>query len=296
MRYSWRLVTMVDYHIHTPMCGHANGEPIQYVKEALAKGFKELGFSDHIILHVNRREYSMPIDKVADYVAKIEEVMNISSSLGCQVRLGAEVDYSEEKVEEIRALLGKYPFDYVLGSVHSIGDWFFDDPRYAYRYAEVDLECLYRDYFILLSKAIESRLFDVIAHPDLVKKFGFKPKVELKGLYAEAIEALRKNDICIEVNTSGLRKPVREIYPSKDFLIMCHRAGVPVTLGSDAHNPMEVGMDFDKALALLKDVGYEEIVLFSKRKKSFLKISDLKFPSAEAESMRKVYFHSFSQN
>ncbi|MBS7609360.1 histidinol-phosphatase HisJ family protein [Candidatus Bathyarchaeota archaeon] len=271
---------MIDYHIHTSMCGHAHGEPIDYIKEAISKGFKEVGFSDHIILHVDRREYSMPLDKVADYVEKIEEVKSISSSLGCQVRLGAEVDYSDGKVEEIRILLGKYPFDYVLGSVHSLGDWFFDDPRYAYRYTEVDLESLYRDYFKALSKSIESRLFDVMAHPDLVKKFGFKPKVDLKSFYAEAVEALRKNHLCIEVNTSGLRKPVQEIYPSKDFLIMCHRAGVPVTLGSDAHSPMEVGMDFDKALALLKDVGYEEIVLFSKRKKSFLKISELELPRA----------------
>jgi len=268
---------MVDYHLHTPMCGHAYGDPIDYVKAALAKGFEEVGFSDHIILHVDRREYSMPLERVGHYVTEIEEVKMLSEPLGCRVRLGAEVDYSAEKVDKIRALLDRYPFDYILGSVHSLGSWFIDDPRYAYLYAQVDLESLYRDYFSTLSRAVESRLFDSMAHPDLVKKFGFKPKVELKGFYAEVVEALRKTHVCIEVNTSGLRKPVREIYPDKVFLTMCYEAGIPVTLGSDAHCPSEVGMDFDKALALLEEVGYEEIVLFSKRRKSFLRISELGF-------------------
>jgi len=186
------------------------------------------------------------------------------------IKLGLEVDYSPSSVEKIGSMLRRYSFDYVLGSVHSMGDWFFDDNRYMDEYQRRGIDQVYKEYFRLMQEAALSDLFDIVAHPDLIKKFGHKPKDDPQPLYEETVEAFKNAGVCIEVNTSGLRKPVKEIYPNREFLKLCLENRIPVTLGSDAHQPKEVGQDLEKAISLLKSVGYKELTLFTEGKRKYI--------------------------
>ncbi|HBX24073.1 MAG TPA: PHP domain-containing protein [Desulfotomaculum sp.] len=258
-----------DYHIHTARCGHAAGRMEEYIEHALALGLKEIGFADHIPMYWLQEgdrdpELAMPECDLGDYVAEVERLRKLYPDI--TIRLGIEVDYIPGHENQARSILERYPFDYVLGSVHYLDGWGFDNPAYIHRYETYDLDELYRRYFKRVQQAAQSRLFDIIAHPDLVKKFGFKPTCDLQGLYDETARAFAEAGVCAEVNTAGLRVPASEIYPAEGFLRACRNNGVPVTVGSDAHLPNQVGQGFDRAMELLTRVGYEKTVSFSQRK------------------------------
>jgi len=265
----------VDYHIHTKMCGHAVGELDEYVAAARQKGLREIGIADHIpmyFLPVGERDLSIAMkeEELPVYVQRVEEVQKKFSPY--LIKLGLEADYIPGKEKELAALLRKYDFDYILGSIHFLDEWGFDNPDRIAGYEKRDLDELYELYFKTLGRAAASGLFDIMAHPDLIKKFGFRPDRDITGLYEQAVKTIAQSGVCIEVNTAGLRVPAGEIYPQAGFLEICHSYQVPVSLGSDAHRPELVGADFDKAVDLLKAIGYREIVTFSKRNKNFYPI------------------------
>lgn len=255
-----------DYHIHTARCGHAGGEMYQYVEQAMKLGLREIGFADHIPMYwleENERDPSlaMPPERLPEYVAEVEKLR--SYYRGITIKLGLEVDFIPGYEGEARRVLDAYPFDYVLGSVHYIDGWGFDNPACIEEYQNHDIDELYRRYFQLVQQAARSGLFNVMAHPDLIKKFGYRPKGDLRGLYAETAGVFAESGVCIEINTAGLRAPVEEIYPALEFLHACQKHGVPVTAGSDAHAPEQVGRGFDLARSLLVRAGYTGVVLFA---------------------------------
>ncbi|MEM2906201.1 MAG: histidinol-phosphatase HisJ family protein [Candidatus Bathyarchaeia archaeon] len=258
---------LVDYHVHTSLCGHAEGTPERYVRSAARKGLKELGFSDHLIFHLDNRDYSMPLSQLPEYIDSVRRLQARFSEP--RVKLGVEVDYAPAVVEAIDRTLNGAKLDYVLGSVHTVRGWVFDDERYIARYKTEDIDRLWDDYFRLVQEAARTGLFDAIAHPDLVKKFGYRPKKDPARLYVEAVDAFKEAGVCVEVNTSGLRKPVREIYPSEAFLRLCFEEHLPVTLGSDAHSPYEVAEGFEQALSMLGRVGYKQVAVFSGRQRAY---------------------------
>ncbi|MFA7467117.1 MAG: histidinol-phosphatase HisJ family protein [Desulfotomaculaceae bacterium] len=259
-----------DYHIHTARCGHASGGMKEYVEQALTLGLKEIGFADHVPMYWLAEgdrdpELAMPECDLADYVAEIGKLRGLYPDI--TIRLGIEADYIPGYEEKLRRILERYRFDYVLGSVHYVDGWGFDNPAYIQRYETCDLDELYFRYFKLVRQAAQSRLFDIMAHPDLVKKFGFKPRCNLQVLYDETARVFAEAGVCVEINTAGLRVPTGEIYPAEGFLRACRNNGVPVTTGSDAHLPNQVGHQFDSALDLLTRVGYIKVALFNARKK-----------------------------
>lgn len=260
-----------DYHIHTARCGHAAGRMEEYVEKALELGLQEIGFADHVPMYwlsENERvpELAMPQCDLADYVAEVERLR--AAYPGISIRLGIEVDYIPGCEDRARRILEQYPFDYVLGSVHYVDEWGFDNPAYIDRYKTIDLDELYRKYFALVQQAARSGLFDVMAHPDLVKKFGFRPGNDLlQELYEKTAQVFGEAGVCAEVNTAGLRAPVGEIYPAVGLLKACRNHGVPATTGSDAHSPDQVGHQFDRALELLTRVGYTKVSFLKARKK-----------------------------
>jgi len=162
-------------------------------------------------------------------------------------------------------VLDSFPFDYVLGSVHYIDGWGFDNPEYIDRYDKIDINDLYRKYFGLVQQAARSGLFNAMAHPDLVKKFGYRPLKGVEVLYDETARAFAEAGVCVEINTAGLRVPVEEIYPSLILLKACRNHGVPVTAGSDAHAPELVGRGFDMVLELLKTANYTKVAFFNNK-------------------------------
>jgi histidinol-phosphatase (PHP family) len=260
---------MIDLHMHTSRCGHASGTPEEYVRAATAAGVSVLCFTDHLPLPADTPhalQYAMPAEQLSGYVAEIRALAAATAADGGpEVLVGIEADWIEGRQDEIRHMCEESALDMVLGSVHFVDGWAFDDPDLTDRYAEWDIDELWDRYFATLSAAAASGLFDVMAHPDLVKKFGYLPSVDPTPWYERTAEALAAAGVAFEVNTAGLRKPCGELYPAPGFLRAAARLGVPVTCGSDAHRPDEVGAGLDAARDALLEAGYRSLVVFRGR-------------------------------
>jgi len=266
-----KALDLVDYHMHTARCGHAVGRLDEYAARAVDLGLREIGFSDHLpLLHMEDLTLSMALDELPLYVREVDDLRARFPDL--PIRLGIEVDYLPETAPRLPALLDAHPFDYVMGSLHFVDGWAFDDPRNLDGYEGRDLLALWERYFDLLGDAAESGLFDVLAHPDLIKKFGFRPAEDVRHLHERCLDRIAASGVAVEVSTAGLRKPAKEIYPDEEFLRHCRERSIAVTMGSDAHHPREVGQDFVEALSLLRRVGYEELAVFSGRVRSSLRL------------------------
>lgn len=255
---------LADLHCHTRRCGHAHGSVGAYVQRAVELGMDAIGFSDHLpFVDREDRTLTMSRDELPAYVREVREVA--LGADGIEVLLGIEADFIPGTEDAVSALLDDHPFDYVLGSVHVLGDWVFDHPAHLERYESIDVDEFWAEYLATVRAAAATGLFDVLAHPDLAKKFDVRPAADLSGAYEALADTLAEAGMAIEVNTAGLFKPVAEIYPGRGFLELCRGRGIPVTLGSDAHAPDEVGRRFADAVALARDAGYEEAVLFRGR-------------------------------
>jgi histidinol-phosphatase (PHP family) len=135
-----------------------------------------------------------------------------------------------------------------------------------------DILQTYKEYFSLIVEMCKSRLFDIVAHLDLIKIFGFKPNCDLSNILTETAQAIANSKICVEINTAGLRRPCAEIYPNEKFMKILHDYDVPIVFGSDAHNPEDLGRNFQEALFLAKKVGYRQACVFNQRRRSFIEI------------------------
>jgi histidinol-phosphatase (PHP family) len=258
---------IVDYHMHLrnsrEQIAHETWSVDPFVAAAHAAGVDEIGFTEHVYYfrqtlplwrvpyHTERCVYDLE-----PYVAAILA----AKERGLPVKLGLEVDYEPGREEETRAALAPYPWDYLLGSVHFIDGLAVDsEPSIV---DAVGVDEAWRRYFDLLARAAQSRLFDSLSHPDLVKIHGDR----VEGFdYGPVVGAIAASGVAVEVSTAGLRKPVGELYPDPRFLAACRERDVPVTLASDAHTADLVGRDFDRARELLRAVGYETITVFESR-------------------------------
>ncbi len=259
--------------MHTSRCGHAEGTLEEFVAAARAVGITTMAFTDHLPLpadvlardpHASR--YAMPEDELDAYVADVRAIQKLSASQGGpEVLLGIEADLHPGNDDHVRRLIMRHDFDVVLGSVHFVDGWAFDDPDRRDGYSDWDIRALWERYFDDLIGAARSGLADVIGHADLVKKFGYVPDGDLTPLYRRAAEAFADAGVAVEVNTAGLRKPCAELYPSAGFLLELRRAGVRVTTGSDAHSPAEVGAGFADARRALIEAGYDRVTVFRRR-------------------------------
>ena len=155
-----------------------------------------------------------------------------------------------------------------LGSIHYLGDWPVD--RSADDWKDADVDARWREYFDLWTQAARSRLFDSLAHPDLPKKFNIRPTRDFTAVYENALQVVAQSGVAIEISTAGLRKPCREIYPSEPFLRIAWRCNVPITFGSDAHIPDDVGADFNQAVALARSCGYDRQCRFTQRRRDLV--------------------------
>jgi len=253
-----------DYHLHTPLCQHAKGLPIEYAKAALDLGFEEIGFSDHNPMPEHFDDWRMGIADLPRYIDMVQEARELSPSL--PIRLGLECDYLPGQEAWIGQLAGRADWDYLIGSVHYIAPgWDVDNPKWIGRFKERPVAEIWTLYWQAYEQCILSGLFDFVAHPDLVKKFGFKPDGDLRKYYEPSIAAAAEKKVAFEINTAGLRKPVGELYPSREFLEMAFAADVPLLINSDAHAPGEVGANFAEAVTLAKEAGYTQALRFERR-------------------------------
>lgn len=253
-----QLVGFPDYHTHTSRCGHAEGTAAEYVEAARRRGLPGIGIADHLpLVHLRDPVLTMAADQLEGYV---EEVLELKERYPGYVLLGIEADYRPDTVEEVQVMLGEYPFDYVIGSVHYLEDWGFDDPRQEEGFRERDVDDIYRRYFEVLGEAAETGLFDILGHLDLVKKFGHRARATLLGETRSLADRLRASGIVVEINTAGLRKAPQEVYPAPGILSVLAESRVPITFGSDAHTPEDVGRDFRAAVTAAREAGYREYV------------------------------------
>jgi histidinol-phosphatase (PHP family) len=260
-----------DYHMHTPLCRHATGEPELYAKRAIELGLTEIGFSDHSPMRQdNFDNWRMNFSQLEEYIEKIRKAQKDFPKL--TIRVALEVDYLPGHEDWIRELAARHPWDYFIGSVHYISDsWDIDNPAKLSEWKNRDAFEVWSTYFDRLTLAAESGLFEIIGHADLPKKFGHRPTRDCTPLYEKFLSAAAKSGCALDINTAGLRKDCREIYPSRQILELAFQKGMPITFGSDAHAPEEVGMNFAEAIQLAHSVGYMESCRFAQRKRRSVK-------------------------
>lgn len=258
-----------DYHTHTPLCLHASGDPEEYVDAAIAAGLTAYGISDHAPCPPEPfddwRMLSAQLPEYFDWIKRAR-----ARAVGkLPIRAGLECDWLMGCEPWIAELTAKHEWDYLIGSVHYLGDWDFDNPKWLGRWAESDVEAVWNHYWKTYTQMVESGLFNILGHPDLVKKFAYVPGGDLDRFYEPVIDAIAASGAVIELNTAGIHKPCGEAYPAPRFLELACSAGVGLVISSDAHAPNEVARDFPLAIELAKTAGYRETVLFEKRNRRF---------------------------
>ncbi len=258
-----------DYHMHTPLCRHATGEPDDYAARAVAVGLTEIGFADHSPMRQDDfDDWRMRFDQLDQYVAKVHQAQKDFRQL--TIRVALEVDFLPGQEDWIRELAARHSWDYFIGSVHYVSDeWDIDNPKKISHWNGREPFEVWSAYFERLTQAAESGLFDIIGHADLPKKFGHRPGRDCTSLHRRFLAAAKEHNCALEVNTAGLRKDCGEIYPSRQILQLAFQTGVPIVFGSDAHVPGEVGMDFTEAVRLARSVGYTVACRFNRRRRDF---------------------------
>ena len=254
---------LIDCHVHTELSGHGTGSVGQIVSAAIFKGLTGLVLTEHLPLPQGidpEHHISMPLESLPVYVEDVRAWA--TKAKGLEVVVGGEADWIPGKENEtlrIQRAARSSGVDVLLGSVHFLGEWAFDDPHSVHVWDEHDVDEVYRHYFTEWCAAARSGLFDVMAHPDVVKKFGHRPAGDPRELYEAAARAAVDGGVLIEVSTAGLRKPVGELYPAADLLAAFAAAGIGATVGSDAHSTDEVGLDIERAYEALFEAGYREV-------------------------------------
>jgi len=257
---------MIDLHNHTPLCKHAKGNPEEFIKKAIEKGIKIYGFADHAPMEFDY-EYRMGFDEMEKYEKEIKKLKEKYKDK-IDILIGYEVDFTP--MVDKRVLERKV--DYLIGSVHFLDNWGFDNPEFIKEWEERNVDDVYKEYFAKIEEMANSKLFNIVGHFDLVKVFGHKPKSNIKDLAKRAIKAIKKANMTVEINTAGLRKPVKEAYPSDELLEMILNEGIDITLSSDAHSPEEVGYKLYETIEKIKNLGVNELAYFKNREKHKIKI------------------------
>lgn len=257
---------MVDYHTHTARCGHASGTVEEYIESALSHNISEIGFSDHAPMPETTREgFTMSGDEIEPYISSIEEQRERYGGR-IAIRIGFEVDYP---------LLGSFPdryftdnrIDYLIGSCHFLDGWAFDHPDFIDGYRNRDINEIYERYYSVIESMAAARLFDIVGHFEIVKKFSFRPTRSFAPAIEKIARMLAADDIAVEINSAGMMHPVGEMYPADDIIQVLFDRNVPVTLGSDAHRPDQVGRLLPDAADKLRRAGYRKISGFLKRRR-----------------------------
>jgi histidinol-phosphatase (PHP family) len=259
---------IATYHNHSTW-SDGKASIAELIARARELSVDELGISDHYVLHPRGVEMSwaMRADELDLYISEIESHRGLS---GPVVRLGLEVDWFPGHGEAIREALRGRPFDYLIGSVHDVDGFVIDGSARAWeKLSAEERDEVHRRYWINMKSLVESGIFDIAAHLDLPKKFGYLPRKWPDREVNEALDALAEAGTIVELNTAGWHKPCADGYPSIDILKACRARGIAVTISADAHEPDHLLRDFPRAAQRLQNAGYEHIARFAKRRLTF---------------------------
>ncbi|MEM7625118.1 MAG: histidinol-phosphatase HisJ family protein [Planctomycetota bacterium] len=253
---------LFDAHTHTPLCKHARGDIEKYATVALRRGLAGLTVTCHNPMPDGfAPEMRMDACQLDEYVMYVERARHVFEGR-LDIRLGLEADFFPGTEDYVAEQLARHEFDFVLGSVHP------QIPDYKERYFTGDLLAYQQQYFYSLAESAESGLFDSLSHPDMVKHL--MPRhwsvSKILGDACRALDRIAATGVAMEFNTSGWRKPMNEASPGPRLLYEMARRRIPITLGSDAHQPQRVGGGFRKALRLLEAAGYRHVTVFKQRR------------------------------
>lgn len=260
-----------DLHTHHERCGHARGGIRDYIEAAIEKGLNIIGISDHTPYFSSEEDQPFPHITMAksqfpDYINEVLKLKKLYEGK-IEVLLGIEADFFPEEVENYRPYFERYPFDYIIGSVHHVeGVSIFKKDRWDDLSSQEKIRTK-ETYYSLIQQSARSGMYQILGHIDAMK--GFYP--EFSSIQTAAVEhtlkVIGECDIAIEINTSGKTKYVGGWYPSDEILELARHHGVKVTFGSDAHDPERVGDEFDLVQAQLKKIGFKEWVYFKDKKR-----------------------------
>lgn len=274
---------MLDYHMHvenyypfgrSPDDRPDGTDPMEtmhvFAASAADHGVQEITITEHVYHFVQAKDI---VDRPwsdalcfydMDYYV---ELLQSARREGLPIKTGIEMDYIEGKEPVIERIVEGYPWDFVLGSVHWIGDWGFDLESMADEWDRRSVDQAYRDYFRLLGQAVQTGCFDSMSHPDLIKVRGHMPEGDVTDLYETFAEQVSGQEgLCVEISSAGIRKPVGRIYPERPLLEACARRGISITTASDAHFVEDIGRDFDQVKSLASACGYGEAMSFDRRR------------------------------
>lgn len=250
---------LVDYHVHVQSHGEygfSQNRLRDFAAAAARQGVSVLGLADH--------------DWLVDGIDCAAVAAVRRDCPGLEISQGLEVDFLPGCEPKLRQLLQTHAFDYLLGSVHSVDGFAFDVPSNRRIYGLWAPDALYRRYYQLLLLAVQSGLFDVLAHLDVIKVFGCRAQADQSAAIMPVLAAIRQAGLVVEINSNGWHKPVGEQYPDGWILQACWQAGIPITLSSDAHEPEQVGRDICRARALAWQIGYRQVAIFRQRQRLLL--------------------------
>ncbi len=249
-----------DYHIHSTY-SDGRSAPEDYIGSAITAGLNEIGFSEHLTLFKDSEGWNMNPVNLAPYIDNIQALNKKTKVI--KVKTGLEVDFFAGREKEIRDYLSPFPLDYIIGSVHYLGEKTVDVGPEFYEGKSIDR--LFESYFDSICIAAESEIFDIIGHCDLIRIYGYKPSFDTEPLYRRLAKTMSKHNVAFEINTNGRNRPLADFYPDRRYLHIFREENVPVCVNSDAHMPSRVGQYFDEAYELLRVAGYTEMAVFDNR-------------------------------
>ena len=257
--------TRIDLHNHTSRCNHAEGTVNEYIEKAIELGIDIYGFSEHAPMDFDEK-YRLPFSDMTAYANEILEAKkNYKNEI--EILLGYEVDYLPGHMDE-RVL--STDVDYLIGSVHFIDKWSFDNPEFIGGWKNKDIDEIWKAYFEATESMVKMGKFDIVGHLDLIKVFKYMPKQDVRILAKNVLKAIKNSGMVMELNAAGLRKPVKEIYPSTQLLEEAYALDIPITFSSDAHAVDQVGFGYVETVALAKKIGYTKAVTFKGREKELI--------------------------
>ncbi len=254
----------IDLHNHTYLCNHAEGEMEEYVLKAIELGIDVFGFSEHAPMKNFEDGYRLVLEEQDFYQ---NSVLGLKEKYKdkIDILLGYEVDYIEG--DYLLDGIINAPVDYLIGSVHYLDSWGFDNPEFIGEYEKRDIDKIWEEYFQAMQKMARSGHFDIVGHFDLMKVFDFLPKKNMKELCFEALKEIKKANMAIEINSAGFRKAPQEQYPSREILSLAYDLNIPITFGSDAHKIEQIGLFYKEVTLLAHQVGYKSCISYKKREK-----------------------------
>ncbi|RUM70763.1 MAG: histidinol phosphate phosphatase [Sulfurovum sp.] len=250
----------IDLHNHTTRCNHAKGSMDAYIEQAIKLEIDIYGFSEHAPMNFDSY-YRLDFNQMNAYENDVLDLRERYKN-DIKILLGYEVDYLKGYMDE-RVL--KSEVDYLIGSVHFIGKWGFDNPEFKHEYQKREIDQIWQEYFDNIEAMAKTGYFNIVGHLDLIKIFNFIPKKDIRLIAQNALKAIKKSNMVIELNSAGLRKPIKEIYPSPLLLEMAYELDIPITFSSDAHAIGQIGFKYNEVIKLAKKVGYSKAVTFEQR-------------------------------